>query len=174
MTLWQSMQLGRSPVEYQQVERMPRQPALDLYAELRVSTDASHAQILAAFRREAKASHPDLSTAAGSTARMARLNVAREILFDPDRRAEYDRSRGLLSSVRGGRPRERTVSPRRPGPPRDGKAAPHGGQDTGATGPGVADRGPEPSTCRDTPPVRCVRPTAPDSATAHLATRRQT
>jgi curved DNA-binding protein CbpA len=75
--------------------RVPFDPATDYYRLLGVGVDASPEEIQAAYRRLAKAFHPDLNS--GSTAaaeRMARLNVAKSVLLDRDTRAVYDQMRG--------------------------------------------------------------------------------
>ena len=87
---------------------MVRLPAFDVYLELGLAPTADRAQIRAAYRQAAKEAHPDVSDTDGSTARMARINAARDVLLDPDRRAEYDRQHGLLS-------RSPTRAPRTPG-----------------------------------------------------------
>lgn len=74
--------------------RLPFDPSTDYYGLLGVSAEATEEQIRRAYRRLAKAFHPDLN--AGSRvaqARMARINRAKEILLDPDVRAEYDYAR---------------------------------------------------------------------------------
>jgi len=99
---------------------MVRLPAFDIYMELGLDSSVDRAQIRAAYRKAAKAAHPDVSDVTGSTARMARINAARDVLLDLDRRAEYDRQHGLLSrSPVGGAPRTaRTrTGARRPAPP---------------------------------------------------------
>src|SRR5207244_8292479 len=61
---------------------------------LGVGYGASAEEIQSAYRRLAKAYHPDLH--AGSSvaeARMARLNVAKSVLLDRDTRASYDQLR---------------------------------------------------------------------------------
>lgn len=64
-------------------------PDFDLYAELEVSERASGDTIQAAYRSLQRRNHPDrLGTDAG--ARSARLNIARDWLADPTRRARYD------------------------------------------------------------------------------------
>src|SRR5674476_946261 len=93
---------------------MVRLPAFDIYLELGLDPTADRGQIRLAYRRAAKEAHPDVSDVAGSTARMARINAARDVLLDQDRRAEYDRQHGLLS--RGPTRTPRTPGPRTPGP----------------------------------------------------------
>ena len=71
-------------------------PDFDLYAELGVAPDADAVAIRAAHRDAVRRVHPDLSAlddADGDPAK--RLNVARDWLTDPARRARYDESRGL-------------------------------------------------------------------------------
>ena len=64
-------------------------PAFDLYAELEVSERASRETIQAAYRSLQLRNHPD--RLGGDTgARAVRLNIARDWLTDPDRRAQYD------------------------------------------------------------------------------------
>ena len=64
--------------------------AEDLYAVLGVDSTASQAEIRAAYRRLARARHPDLST--GSDSAMVALNLAYRVLGDPERRRRYDAS----------------------------------------------------------------------------------
>jgi curved DNA-binding protein CbpA len=74
--------------------RGPFDPSTDYYGLLGVTPAASPDEIQAAYRRLAKAFHPDVN--AGSTsaaARMARLNVAKSVLLDPHVRAAYDQVR---------------------------------------------------------------------------------
>jgi len=89
---------------------MVRLPAFDIYLELGLAPTADRAEIRAAYRHAAKEAHPDVSDTAGSTARMARINAARDVLLDQDRRAEYDRQHGLLA-------RSPTRTPRTAGAP---------------------------------------------------------
>jgi hypothetical protein len=76
---------------------MPRvafDPATDYYQLLGVEPDAPVEAIQAAYRRLAKAYHPDLNAGSSvAAARMARLNVAKSVLLDPLTRAQYDQRR---------------------------------------------------------------------------------
>jgi molecular chaperone DnaJ len=60
------------------------------YDTLGVRADASYAEIRAAYRRLARASHPDTGAAADATS-LAAANDAWRTLADPARRAAYDR-----------------------------------------------------------------------------------
>ena len=61
------------------------------YEVLGIRRDASTTQVRAAFRRLARAHHPDTS-ASGSAESLAPINEAWRVLGDPVRRHEYDRS----------------------------------------------------------------------------------
>ncbi|WP_322794989.1 DnaJ domain-containing protein, partial [Tepidiforma sp.] len=65
----------------------------DYYAELEVAATASLEEIRAAYRRLARAHHPDTNPDPAAAERMRRLNEAWEVLRDPVRRADYDRTR---------------------------------------------------------------------------------
>src|ERR671933_1814194 len=76
--------------------RVPFDPATDYYSLLGVAANASAEEIQAAYRRLAKAYHPDLNAGSSvAAARMARLNVAKSVLLDPATRAAYDQLRRL-------------------------------------------------------------------------------
>jgi molecular chaperone DnaJ len=60
------------------------------YQTLEISPSATPAEIKSAYRRLAKALHPDRNTAPSSHAAIARLNAAYEILSDPLSRRSYD------------------------------------------------------------------------------------
>ena len=62
----------------------------DPYTVLEVSSQASAAEIKAAYRRLVKQHHPD---AGGDDQRMLALNAAWEVLGDQDRRRNFDRTR---------------------------------------------------------------------------------
>lgn len=71
-------------------------PDFDLYAELGLAPDANADAIRAAHRDAVRQVHPDVSALVDNDGDQAkRLNVARDWLTDPARRARYDESRGL-------------------------------------------------------------------------------
>ena len=74
---------------------------VDIYALLSIPRDANDEQIRAAFIREIKQSHPDISTTATST-RAQELIEARAILLDTERRRAYDASLSDAGLVRVG------------------------------------------------------------------------
>ena len=74
--------------------RLPFDPAMDYYRVLGVKPNATAEEIHTAYRRLARAYHPDCYPGStGSLVRMARVNVAKSVLLDPNMRAAYDRSR---------------------------------------------------------------------------------
>ncbi len=77
--------------------RVPFDPATDYYQLLGVPPGASAEDIQAAYRRLAKAYHPDLNAgSAVAAARMARVNIAKSVLLDRDTRASYDQVRAAI------------------------------------------------------------------------------
>ena len=63
----------------------------DYYATLGVARDASPADIKKAFRKLARANHPDLNKGdAAAEARFKEVNEAHEVLSDPQKRKAYD------------------------------------------------------------------------------------
>jgi curved DNA-binding protein CbpA len=64
----------------------------DFYEILQVQQGASQEVIRAAYRALAQRYHPDNAGPTGE-ARMVEINMAYEVLGDPERRAEYDRDR---------------------------------------------------------------------------------
>ena len=68
-------------------------PSGDLYGVLGVAAGASQEAIVHAYRRQARAVHPDLRPDdPAATARFRSLTGAYEVLSDPVRRADYDRA----------------------------------------------------------------------------------
>lgn len=60
------------------------------YDTLNVARDATQDEIKSAFRRAARAAHPDRE--GGDTEQMARVNRAYQVLGDPAARAQYDQT----------------------------------------------------------------------------------
>jgi curved DNA-binding protein CbpA len=75
----------------------------DPYLVLDVPRQASAAEIARAYRRAARASHPD-SGDAGSAERFRMVRDAYDELRDPGRRAMYDRSHPIARSPTAGTP----------------------------------------------------------------------
>lgn len=77
----------------------------DYYAILRVRPTASKAEIDRAYRRLARAHHPDLQRSASPETRqhaeamLKRVNQAHRVLGDPQRRLAYDRERARPASA---------------------------------------------------------------------------
>jgi len=79
-------------------------PQFDLYAELGVPPDADLHVIERAWRDGVRSVHPDRASIGeerAATVRTARLNIAREWLMDPSKRARYDALRrpGLRAEI---------------------------------------------------------------------------
>jgi curved DNA-binding protein CbpA len=93
----------------------PQEPSL--YDVLQVRADSSSRDITRAYRRLARAWHPDARPAdAGAAARFQAVSDAYELLSDPARRAAYDERRASRAS--GSRKASRAVGDRhRPPPP---------------------------------------------------------
>src|SRR5437763_11907546 len=78
--------------------RQPEPLAVDLYARLGVAPDASRSQINAAYRRLARALHPDSAqTPGGSPAQLQLVREAHRVLSDPQQRERYDSTTNRLS-----------------------------------------------------------------------------
>jgi curved DNA-binding protein CbpA len=80
---------------------------VDYYAELGLAPGASRAAVDEAYRRQAKALHPDRNPEATAEDRFKRLSAAYEVLRDPATRQAYDDFRfrvnaGLLYAERSG------------------------------------------------------------------------
>jgi curved DNA-binding protein len=63
----------------------------DYYETLGVSRDASPDDIRRAYRRLARANHPDINKEAGAEDRFKEISEAYEVLRDDEKRARYDR-----------------------------------------------------------------------------------
>lgn len=74
---------------------------VDYYEVLGVENTASVKEIQAAFKRLARARHPDLNGGSPEAAQaFAQISNARDILIDPRRRAEYDVQRNAHAAQR--------------------------------------------------------------------------
>ena len=72
---------------------------IDWYAQLDIRPDASHAEIVAAYRRLARALHPDSAEPDSvDLERLQRVLEARAVLSDPTRRRDYDTRRQLQTT----------------------------------------------------------------------------
>jgi molecular chaperone DnaJ len=78
-----------SPVVPPRFDADRSDPAVDAYAVLGVSAQASAVEIKAAYRALVKRHHPD---AGGDAERILALNAAWEVLRDPHSRSRYDAS----------------------------------------------------------------------------------
>lgn len=92
---------ARTPVVAPQPPR-----ARTYYQVLQVDQEAERDVIEAAFKRLALKYHPDRSPTPEAAAKMREILEAREILLDEVRRAEYDRSLGIVRRVEAIRPEE--------------------------------------------------------------------
>lgn len=62
------------------------------YQILEIEPTCSSSEIKKAFRQKAKAFHPDMRPSGRDAAMMRRLITAYQVLIDPERRADYDRT----------------------------------------------------------------------------------
>ena len=88
----------------------------DLYRILQVDPSAEADVIYAVYRRLARKYHPDVNPSADANRQMQEINMAYEVLGNPERRLEYDR-RNRLSGTR-----YHDASRRRARPARTGRA----------------------------------------------------
>ena len=73
------------------------------YQRLGVAPHATHEEIQRAYRRQARAHHPDANPDGGSAdarAAMVEINAAWEVLGDPDKRRAYDEAIGTTPRPR--------------------------------------------------------------------------
>ena len=118
-------------------------PGPDQYQLLGVPREASREEIAQAWRRRARAEHPDARPAdADAAGRFRALAEAWQVLGDPGRRAAYDRALArerppaARVTVRRGRPGPGGVTPpaRVPGPPLRAGPGPGGRPPPGTAG----------------------------------------
>jgi curved DNA-binding protein CbpA len=90
----------------------------DLYRVLGISRDATAADITRAYRRQARAVHPDTAPpGAGDAARFRAAAEAYQVLSDPARRAGYDRARSRQAQPGRAGPGPAAGMPRVPASP---------------------------------------------------------
>lgn len=85
---------------------MPTPRGRTFYQVLQVDPAADHEVIEAAFRRLALKYHPDTTSSEYDAGRLREIIQARDLLLNPDRRAEYDASLGIVCHVEALRPEE--------------------------------------------------------------------
>ena len=73
-------------------------PGDDPYALLEVPRSASSKELRAAFRRKARATHPDVTSAPGAVQQFQKIAAAYEVLSDDQDRASYDHRSGSDAS----------------------------------------------------------------------------
>jgi curved DNA-binding protein CbpA len=77
----------------------------DLYGALGLLPDATASEIRVAYRRQARASHPDLNQEdPDALRRMMRLNIAARVLLDPALRGAYDQRQRRANATRQAEP----------------------------------------------------------------------
>ena len=72
---------------------LPYTPDRDIYRLLQVDPRAGPDEIMEAWRRLARTFHPDRNGSWRATEEMQVVNAVRDLLSDPEARAEYDRER---------------------------------------------------------------------------------
>ena len=99
----------------------------DYYLILGIDESATAAQVRSAYRRAARAHHPDLNPGdAGAADRFKRVQQAYDVLSDPARRAVYRRpARTSRPNVSGGRPGGRPYGATAARPSHDASAWSH-------------------------------------------------
>jgi len=98
----------------------------DHYAVLGVATDATEAEIKAAYRERAKQCHPDLHPGDAAAERFREISEARRVLLSPSSRAAFNLDRmevQIVSVVQFRRPRPEPAT-KRDGEPEVGPVAP--------------------------------------------------
>jgi curved DNA-binding protein CbpA len=141
---------------------VPAELSDDPYAILGVPRTASTADVKEAYRKLAKATHPDIDARPEAMAAMVRINSAYELLADPFRRSRWD----ATHPVKGKRHRGSPAAAPRPGatPPRGTGGSTGSGGANGAR-PGSSSR----PAGRSGTGSRPSEAPGPGSATAQLS-----
>ena len=84
----------------------------DLYRILQIDPSADPEVIDAVYRRLARKYHPDVNPSAGANRQMQEINLAYEILGNPERRLEYDKHHRLRTGHYRGTSKSRSRSAR--------------------------------------------------------------
>jgi len=111
------------------------------YKALQVDPEADQEVIQAAYRRLARKYHPDVAPGPEAAARMVAINRAWELVGDPVRRAEHDRSRRGLAGPQATGPAAQAGATSGQGG-RPGAANDRGGGPGATGGPSGAGGGP--------------------------------
>ncbi|PZO43328.1 MAG: molecular chaperone DnaJ [Pseudanabaena frigida] len=83
------------------------------YKILRIGYSADPAEVKSAYRGLVKEFHPDCNHHLDNHDDIASINLAYEVLSNPQSRAHYDRSLGIKNSPRGSQQSKRSASPKR-------------------------------------------------------------
>lgn len=123
---------------------------LDPYKVLQVDPEAEDEVIQAAYRRLAQKYHPDRSPGPEAAARMVAINAAWDVLRDPARRADHDRSRarGVPSPAAATRPAPGAASSPAPARPSTAERPPESVSRDWTSGRSGAGSGYDASTMR--------------------------
>src|SRR4051794_16800046 len=81
----------RCPADLGEVAVADGERPRDYYGGLGVSRDADADQLQQAYRRQARANHPDVNRDPAAEERFKEINEAYHVLSDPDQRRRYDR-----------------------------------------------------------------------------------
>jgi curved DNA-binding protein CbpA len=97
----------------------PAAPTHDYFVTLEIAASASSAEIKASYRRLALLHHPDKNAEGkdAATARMKLLNEAWDVLSDPGKKAQYDRTRPKFNASSSTSPEPPKPSPTAPPKP---------------------------------------------------------
>ena len=125
---------------------------IDPYKTLQVDPEADDEVIRAAYRGLARKLHPDVTPGPEAAARMAAVNVAWEMIGEPEARRRYDESKAATAAAAWPlTDRKPAGSPSASGSG-TGSGAPGGSGTAGGSGTGAAGSGGGPSPATPRPP----------------------